>query len=102
MSQQFDICLIKNDRAGSTRVMILQHNRFEHLKTRIVVPLLPETSGVPLGKINPVVLLDGEKWVLAFDQLATISTSHIGSVIASAKDQQSEFISAIDMMFVGY
>ncbi len=102
VARQFDICLLRGSKSQSSKVIILQHDRFDGFKTRIVAPLISVEMVQPTSKINPLIVVEDKKHLIAFNQISTVPISLIGSIIVSAKDQQSEFISAIDMMFVGY
>ena len=100
--RQFDICLIKSERVPRQKILILQHDRFEQLKTRIASPLILLRLVKAASAIYPVLTLDNEDYLVAFNEISTVPLGQIGTVIASARDRHTDFIAAIDMMFTGY
>ena len=101
VNRQFDVCLLQGSRRNSAMIIILQHDRFADLKTRIVAPLISITQVQAATTVNPLIEVSGQSYLIAFNQISTVLHSEIGP-ISSAQDRYSDFISAIDMIFTGY
>jgi toxin CcdB len=102
--QQFDVVTNANPdtREHIPFLMILQADLFDGLATRIVAPLIPLGQyGPRLDKLNPVVVVDDDSFVVSTAELAGVPVQALGDRIASAIDSRLEVISALDFLITG-
>ena len=97
---RFDVCALRN---GEGYVLDVQADILDHLNTRVVVPLLPKKSAPqPANRLNPVVDIDGEAFVMVTQFLAAVPKSELGNTILSMDNSFAEITAALDMVFQGH
>ena len=81
----------------------LQADLLGDLATRIVAPLMPlaRLRGKPIGRLNPVVAVDGEQHVVLFQELAAFPANELRNAVTSLHARRGELIAAIDLLFTG-
>lgn len=80
----------------------LQANLLGHLNTCVVAPLLPLASApVPAKVLNPLVDIDGERYMVATQYLAAVPRKLLGRQVASLQDDATVIVSALDCLFQG-
>lgn len=96
---QFDV--YRNPRRGSAARYLLdvQHAMFTHLKTRIVVPLIPARDVKPMTRLNPIFEIDGERVVMSTTELAGIAMKDIGEKVGTLEHERPSIIAALDYVF---
>ncbi len=73
------------------------------LNTRLVVPLiLFEKAPKPADRLNPVLDIDGQAWVMMTQYMATVSVGLLGKPIGSGAAHHIAIIGAIDFLKTGY
>ncbi len=88
---------------GGALLLDVQTDLIEHLKTRVVVPLLPaETTPPPISRLHPVFEIDGRRYVMATPLLAAIPGSEIGERLANFDRHHERITAALDMLFQGF
>lgn len=83
----------------------VQSNVISGLATRVVVPLRPlaEFSPVTLPPdLFPLIVIDGEDYVLDTPQLGAIPAHELKTRIASAREDQFDIQAALDRVFGAY
>jgi toxin CcdB len=99
---QFDLL-----RHGKNRrypfVLDVQADLLRDLATRVVVPLTPvrQLRGKPIGRLNPVVALEGVQYAIAFQELAAVPADALGDVIGNLRNRREELVAALDLLFTG-
>jgi toxin CcdB len=84
-------------------VVDVQSDTLTDLATRVVVPLLPEaTARVPIGRLNPVFEINGERCVLIVQAIATVPRQVLRGAVASLKDQRDPVLTVIDFLLPGF
>ena len=84
-------------------VVDCQADLLRDLKTRFVIPLLPDNLAPrPLPRLTPALLFEGTPFVLATPLAATVFVRDLGEVIGSAEAFEATIIAAIDMLITGY
>lgn len=99
---QFD--LHRNRKGGDYPLLLdVQADLLERLATRVVVPLMTvkRHGARPITRLNPVVRVRGNEYVLVFQELAAIPASALGDVVGSLADRRAELIAAVDLLFTG-
>ena len=79
----------------------VQADLFSTLKTRVVVPLLPNAS-TKLARLNPTITVQGKAYVLMTTDIAALPTGSLGTVIANVEDQRQVVIDALDFLLQGF
>lgn len=99
---QFDV--YENRAPGSkTRVPYLldvQHGLLEHLKTRVVIPLVAEEK--PIAHLNPSVEIGGKRYMLSTQEMAGVPLDVLGTYIVSVEADRDVIIHAIDFLVTGF
>jgi toxin CcdB len=91
---------------GNTRypfLLDLQADLLRDLATRVVAPLtsVKRLNGKPIGRLNPVVKIDGKPYAILFQELAAIPTKALGSPAGDLRDRRDELVAALDLLFTG-
>jgi len=99
---QFD--LHRNPRGGTYPLLLdVQADVLARLATRVVVPLISvkRHGARPITRLNPVVHVDDEDYVVLFQELAAIATSALGDRVGSLADRRAELVALADLLFTG-
>jgi len=88
---------------GGELVLDCQADLLRDLKTRFVVPLLPEAQAPrPAERLNPVFYFGGASYVMATQFAATVAAAELTDLIASLKHEEFAIVNALDMLLTGY
>lgn len=99
---QFD--LFRNSRSKNYPFLVdLQADLLRDLATRIVAPLSPvkRIGGKPIGRLNPVVEVEGTQHAILFQEMAALPAHLLGEPIANLRSRRDELIAALDLLFTG-
>jgi toxin CcdB len=90
-------------RTASSFVVDVQSDLLSDLATRVVVPLLPETA-VPAAvtRLNPSFEIDGRRYLLIAQSIATVPRRELRGAVTSLKDQHDTILAAIDFLLTGF
>ncbi len=90
--------------AHTPYVLDVQADFFEHLKTRIVIPLRPysKNSKESGDRLKPTVTIKGKKYLLMTPDMASIHISNLGKKAGSLKDDHFTIIDSIDFLLQGF
>lgn len=81
----------------------VQSDLLDHLKSRVVVPLLPAAEvPPPVRKLNPVSEVKGGKVVMATHLIGAVALSEPGEKLANLGEHHDQVVAALDMLFQGY
>ncbi len=95
---QFDVYRLPRG-AGSILVVDLQNKLFDGLATRVVAPLYPvDAKDKPLLRLNPVVEIEGQRYLLAIQEMSALRVKSLGAKMASLEAQRDEIVAAIDFL----
>jgi toxin CcdB len=100
---RFDV--YRNASAGSRYPFLLdvQADLLADLGTRIVIPLMIDRkAGLPIRRLQPVVAIDGEHYVLRTELVGSVHRSQLGSLVTSLTGQRDIVVSALDFLFDGF
>jgi hypothetical protein len=103
--RQFDVVAnpFPQSRKRQPYLIVLQSDLLTHdLKTVVVAPLEPATSGTFADKLNPEIPIDGVPHRLIAQELATVRTSVLGQAKMSAESEHDAIIAALDLLFTGF
>jgi toxin CcdB len=96
---QYDIVRVSD---GSL-ALVLQHQGLLDLPNVVVAPLIDAKAITrPLPKLNPVLSLGEDSYVLRTDLITAIPVIAIKESLGSAMDDYFDIIGAIDRLFTGH
>ncbi|AVZ00377.1 plasmid maintenance protein CcdB (plasmid) [Lelliottia sp. WB101] len=100
---QFDIYRNKGKgREHYPYFMVLQHDLFDELNTRIVVPLTPKANLLPTSGIHPGVNISGKNFTILTDLMTSIDSKRLDTEpVATASHLHSEIVNALDLLITG-
>ncbi|WP_084766384.1 CcdB family protein [Nitrococcus mobilis] len=94
---------IFQNESGSGYLLDVQSDLLSGLNTRVVVPLLPQSSAPsPADRLNPLFEVEGEKVIMATQFMAAVPAAELRSGIGSLAEEQHEISTALDMLFFGF
>jgi len=97
---RFDIF---DNEAGDGYLLDVQSDLLGGLNTRVVVPLLPQSSAPsPAQRLNPVFSIEGQDFVMVTQYMAAVPKSELRSRVGNLAEQQDEISAALDMLFLGF
>lgn len=86
--------------AGEGFLLEVQADLLSHLNTRVVVPLLPSGGELqPARGLNPVFEIEGGRFVMVTQFLATVPISLLKAPMARLGAFRAEITTALDMLF---
>ncbi|MEY2839248.1 MAG: hypothetical protein RJB60_1547 [Pseudomonadota bacterium] len=87
---------------GPGYLMDVQANLLSHLNTRMVVPLLPQTSApTPARTLNPLFEIDGLACVMVTQFMAAVPQKMLSAKVLSVEDRAHDVVAALDCLFQG-
>ena len=80
----------------------VQSELLDHLRTRVVIPLLPPGAVPPdLRDLHPRLVVGGTELLAATQLLAAVKRHELGPVVANAADQRDTITRALDLLLTG-
>ena len=87
---------------GGALVVDCQADLLDGLKTRVVVPLIPESAAPkPARRLNPVFVVGGERFVLMTQFLAAVEVRELGDMVGSLEHEGETVLGALDFLLTG-
>lgn len=81
----------------------IQNDLFANLPTRLVIPLIPFKQPMsPTAKLNPVVTVKEQRYIVLTQQSFAIATAMLGQPIANLATMRDEFVAALDFLVLGF
>jgi toxin CcdB len=99
---QFDVR--KNPRGGAYPLVVdVQAELHGRLATRVVVPLTLRSKYAPqpITRLQPLVKVRGEEYVVVVPLIAAVPASSLGEVVGSLASQRAALIGALDLLITG-
>jgi toxin CcdB len=99
---QFDV--YRNPRGGLFSLLLdMQSDVLSQLDTRVVVPLakIADYGARPITRLNPLTTIEGDEYVLVFQELAAVPRSALGPVVVSLQRERPTLIAAADLILTG-
>jgi len=88
---------------GAGYLLDCQSDMMFHLETKLMVPLfLHEDAPMPVGRLNPVFVVDGVRVVMMTQYASAMRTSQIGMHVARLDREHDAVRDAFDTLLVGY
>ncbi len=85
-------------------VIDVQANLLAGLKTRVVVPLLPQaqTKQEQLPRLKPVIKVKGKNYILMTTDISVLRVSDLKEPVDNVEDQRQTIVEAVDFLFQGF
>ncbi len=81
----------------------VQTDLLDHLKTRVVIPLLPAgKTPPPIKRLNPIFEIGGQKYVLATQLLSAVPVQELTRREHNLSRHHDQIVGALDMLFQGF
>ena len=80
----------------------IQADLLDHLATRVVIPVLRQNALKPATRLNPVIEIAGEPYILGTASLAAIRSQDLGDFVASLSTHRDDIIAAVDFLVTGF
>lgn len=98
MAAQFDVFRT----TSNSLVVVLQNDLLSGLRTRAVAFLAEDRpSSENMGRLTPVLELDGKKLTLEAHTIATLTQTELGDKIGSLASHRDQIIRAFDALLSG-
>jgi toxin CcdB len=90
-------------RSKAGYVVDIQSRLLDGMSTRVVIPLLPEPAAPSITAkiLNPVVLIDGNEYVLMTQNVATVPLSQLRAPVGTLAAHRDQIVRAIDTLLSG-
>ena len=90
-------------RAATGYLIDVQNELHDHLKTRVVVPLLrAEDAPPPSRRLNPAIEVEGERHLLFPQYLAAVPRRELGRPVGNLAPQRDDITRALDLLLTGF
>ncbi len=90
-------------KSKNSYVVDVQADLLSELATRTVVPLLSEdTAPKPISELNPVFEIEGERYVLVTQAIASVPKHELKRAIASLNGHHDRITRALDILLLGF
>jgi len=90
-------------RSGTGLLLDVQSGFLDHLKTCVVVPLVPPHSvPAPIRDLHPVFTIEGERHLLATQFLAAIPKRELGALAGNLEVERDAITRALGLLFSGF
>lgn len=98
---RFDIHRSSN---GAAHYLLnVQSELLDHLRTRVVIPLmLPESVPPDVRDLHPRLVVEGIELLAATQLLAAVKRQDLGPIVGSAADQRDTVTRALDLLLTGF
>ncbi|MBE1204760.1 CcdB family protein [Aminobacter carboxidus] len=81
----------------------VQSDLLDHLKSRVVVPLLPAADvPPPVRRLNPSFEIGDDNVVMATHLVGAVALSELGAKLANLGQHHDQVVAALDMLFQGF
>lgn len=83
-------------------VVDVQADHLERMPTRVIIPLgVPGPLLQPTSRLNPVVTLDDEEFILVTEHMTSLPTNVLRHKVGSLASHRYDLINALDFVFTG-
>ena len=98
--EQFAICRLRD--TPNLLVVVLQSDVNEYHGTLVAAPLIRSDLTRRVARINPLIELDGQSYILIMNKLSAVPLSGIDRPIGSAHHAREAIFDALDYLFKGF
>lgn len=79
----------------------VQHRFLDHLRTRIMAPLLSAGDGSERSRLYPHLNIGDRMVILDPTDLVTMEVRHLGQPVANLSSESFRIVAALDLVFTG-
>ena len=98
---RFDVYSMPGDGAGA--LLDVQADLLEHLRSRVMVPLLPRAAAPPpIRDLNPVFEIGGESLVMVTQAMAAVPLRAVGRPVGTLRQEAGAIVRALDVLLTGF
>lgn len=88
---------------GAALLLDVQHASLDHLRTRVVVPLLPPAEVPrPIRDLHPIFTIDGDRYLLATQLLSAVGRRELGKPVGNLETHRDAVTKALDVLLTGF
>jgi toxin CcdB len=88
---------------GPGLLLDVQSHWLDTLPSRVIVPLLPPSPGLPaIRDLNPLLEVQGERLALMTQYLTAVPRRELGRPIGNLAAEQDAISRALDLLFTGF
>lgn len=100
---QFTVYNNKGNSRAYPYLLDVQSNIIGDLNSRMVIPLFPLAAfrGQPAQRLNPVIIIEGNKYVVMTHEMAGVRIGQLGAEIADVQAHRQQIKDAIDFLIDG-
>jgi toxin CcdB len=99
---QFDACLpVRPVPHGVVYFVVLQNDLFDDLRTTVVAPLRRSDPGAKIGRLFPMLSVNGDIFTLSTTEVVSLPTKALGPAVANLSADRERIVAALDMLFTG-
>jgi len=81
----------------------IQHDMFDYLDTRVVVPLMPVKGNPPAVKrLYPIFDIEGRPMLMATPLMSAIRAHQLKKPVANLSSYRDEIVAAVDFLQQGF
>lgn len=87
---------------GPGYLIDVQSGFLDHLRTRVVVPLMPpEAMPKPIRDLHPGITIAGERFLLVTQFLGAVTTRELGRAVGNLDAERDAITRALDALLTG-
>ena len=100
---QFTIYRNKGNARAYPYLLDVQSDIIGELATRMVIPLFPLAAftGRPAQRLNPVVIVEGDKYLVMTQDMAAVRQTQLGEEVTGVQESRQLIKDAIDFLMDG-
>ena len=100
---QFTVYRNKGNARAYPYLLDVQSDIIGELATRMVIPLFPLVAftGRPAQRLNPVIIVEGDKYLVMSQDMAAVRLAQLGDEVTGVQESRQLIKDAIDFLFDG-
>ncbi|MDP2825495.1 MAG: CcdB family protein [Sulfuritalea sp.] len=88
---------------GAGYLLVVQAGILDHLNTRVVVPLMPESQApLPARTLNPVFIVGADSVVMVTQFMAAVPGAMLKNPVTTLENRRDDIVAAIDLLMQGF
>lgn len=94
---------VYRDKHSENLLLDCQADLLDHLRSRLMIPLLPEAQApVPAARLNPTFTIGTARFVMMTEWASAVQLRQLDEPVNSLLDEQDAIGNALDMLIVGF
>ena len=88
---------------GAGYLLVVQSGILDHLNTRVVVPLMPQSQApLPARTLNPVFAIGADSVVMVTQFMAAVPGGMLKNPVTTLENHRDDIVAAIDLLMQGF